>query len=88
MSKFQIELSPGAARDLRKLDSAIQIKLGKAIDKLTKNPFPTGFRKLTGEKDLYRYRVGDYRIIYQFIAGKVIILVLRIGHRKDIYRGN
>lgn len=85
MSKYNIEFTPVAAKQLKKLSHEMQVRIAKAIDKLSKNPFPSGFKKLTGQKDLYRIRVGDYRIVYQFNAGKLIILIVRVGHRKDIY---
>jgi mRNA-degrading endonuclease RelE of RelBE toxin-antitoxin system len=49
----------------------------KTIDKLGSNPLPSGVRKLSGEKDLFRVRVGDYRVIYQISAARLIILVVR-----------
>ena len=85
MSKNSIEFTPVAARQLRKLSHEIQTRIAKAVDKLSVNPFPSGFKKLSGQKDLYRIRVGDYRVVYQFNAGKLVILIVRLGHRKDIY---
>jgi mRNA interferase RelE/StbE len=85
MSKSSVELTPVAAKQLRKMAHEVQVRISKAIDKLSINPFPAGFKKLSGQKDLYRIRTGDYRIVYQFNSGKLIILIVRIGHRKDIY---
>lgn len=85
MSKYLIEFTPLATRQLRKLHHDAQIRIAKAVDKLSNNPFPSGFKKLSGQKDLYRMRVGDYRVIYQFSAGKLTILIVKVGHRKDIY---
>lgn len=85
MSKHLIEFTPLAARQLRKLHHDVQIRIAKTIDKLSNNPFPPGFKKLSGQKDLYRLRVGDYRVVYQFSAGKLTILIVGVGHRKDIY---
>lgn len=85
MSKNSVEFTPVAAKQLRKHTHEIQVRIAKAIDKLANNPFPSGFKKLSGQKDLYRIRVGDYRIVYQFNAGKLVILIVRVGHRKDIY---
>jgi mRNA interferase RelE/StbE len=53
---------------------------------LRENPRPTGCVKLADEPDLYRIRVGDYRIVYQVMDAEVKVLVLSIGHRRDIYR--
>jgi len=54
---------------------------------LAENPFPQGIRKLTGEEDLYRLRVGNYRIIYQVQGRRLVVLIVGIGHRADVYRG-
>ena len=85
MSKNLIEFTPTAEKQLRKLSNEVQIRIAKVIDKLSNNPFPSGFKKLSGQKDLYRIRIGDYRIVYQFNAGKLVIIIVRVGHRKDTY---
>ena len=56
------------------------------MDALAANPRPKGVKKLSGPDDLYRIRVGDYRIVYQIHDDRLIVLVVRIGHRKDVYR--
>ena len=56
------------------------------IQTLAVNPFPQGCRKLSGEADTYRVRAGNYRIIYEVEGKNLLILVLKIGHRKDVYR--
>ncbi len=53
---------------------------------LGEEPYPTGSRKLTGYDDVFRIRVGVYRIIYSVSGRKLVIVILKIGHRKDIYR--
>ncbi len=57
------------------------------LRKLDDNPRPHGTEKLTGSEDFYRIREGDYRIIYTIKDKELIILVVKIGHRKDVYRG-
>ena len=84
---YRIEFAPKAERDFKALDKPIRSRLAHRIDSLAENPFPQGIRKLTGEEDLYRLRVGDYRIIYQVQGRRLVILIVRIGHRADIYRG-
>jgi mRNA interferase RelE/StbE len=61
-------------------------RLRDAIDELAENARPSGCVKLAGEPDLYRIRVGDYRIIYQVNDPELTVLVLAIGHRREIYR--
>jgi mRNA interferase RelE/StbE len=60
--------------------------LRAAIDGLAQNARPSGCVKLAGEPDLYRVRVGNYRIIYQVDDPKLVVLVLSIAHRREIYR--
>jgi mRNA interferase RelE/StbE len=68
-----------------KLDKKIIPIIKLAIADLTDNPRPYGYKKLKGE-DAYRIRVGDYRIIYEIDDGKIIVTVVSVGHRKDIYK--
>lgn len=61
-------------------------RIKQRIDSLAQNPYPSGIKKLEGEDELYRLRVGDYRILYQ-VKGKILlVLIVGIGHRRDIYR--
>lgn len=72
-------------KDLRKLPDKIRSSIYKTILELSKEPRPKGSKKLRSQDNLYRYRVGDYRIIYQIIDEKLIIIIINSGHRKDIY---
>ena len=87
---YTIELTPAAEKALLKLgkkDRAIMVRLDRALLSLSDNPTPPNSKHLVGEvANLYRLRVGDYRIIYQVDGGKLIILVVHVGHRKDVYR--
>jgi len=65
----------------------LQARLGRRIDSLAENPRPQGIKKLAGEDDLFRLRVGDYRIIYQIQEKRLVVLVVGVGHRADVYRG-
>ena len=65
----------------------MQVRLRRRIDSLAENPRPQGIKKLAGEEDLYRLRVGDYRIIYQIQEKRLIVLVVGVGHRTEVYRG-
>ncbi len=67
-------------------DAKLYSRLRAAIDDLRENARPSGCVKLAGEPDLYRIRVRDYRIIYQVNDPKLTVLVLSIGHRREIYR--
>jgi mRNA interferase RelE/StbE len=80
-------LSRKAEKFLSKLqNAALYSRLRVAIDELTENARPPGCVKLANTPDLYRLRVGDYRIVYQVKDPALIVLVLSIGHRREIYR--
>lgn len=83
---YRVEISTPAARQFEKLDKPVQIRLKLHIDALAREPRPQGIKKLAGEDDLYRRRVGDYRIIYQIQDKVLLVLVVRIGNRKEVYR--
>lgn len=83
---YSIELSRKAVKALQSIPKSEQKKIQSKIDKLRKNPLPVGNQKLAGMENLFRIRSGDYRIIYQIKKNKLLILVLNIGHRKEIYR--
>ena len=83
---YSVELRPSARRELLNLPRRDQIRLIRAMDALSDAPRPPGVKKLTGLDDLYRIRVGDYRVIYQIQDDRLVVLVVRIGHRKDVYR--
>ena len=65
-----------------------QARLKPKIDKLAENPRPRGAEKLKGEDGLYRIRVGDYSVIYQVRDKALIVLVVKIGDRKEVYKRN
>lgn len=86
MEKYRIEISASAEKFLKKVPNDDVQKIVEAIQKLAITPFPNGCRKLSGEEGIYRIRQGSYRIIYEVEGAKLLILVLKIGHRKDVYR--
>ena len=81
---YQVEFTPAAHRQFRKLTPESQRRLVPAIDALAETPRPAGAKKLTGE-ELWRIRVGDYRVIYALNDGHLTVLVVRVGHRREIY---
>ena len=84
--RYRIEFSPAAERQFKKIPREVQIRLKHRIDSLTENPFPRGVKKLSAEENLYRLRMGDYRIVYQVQGKALLILILKLGHRKNVYR--
>ncbi len=83
---YSILLAPPAERQLRSFAPPIQKRLVKRMKSLQHDPRPQGVKKLAGEVHLYRIREGDYRIIYTIQDDELIILVLKIGDRKEVYR--
>ena len=83
---YIIEFTTSAIRELKTLERAIQRRIATHIDSLAGKPFPAGSKKLQGEPNLYRIRVGDYRILYRVDGKRVTILIVKIGHRRDVYR--
>ncbi len=83
---YRIEFAPSANRQFRNLPRDVQSRLKIKIDALTDNPRPRRAEKLQGEEDLFRIRIGDYRVIYQVQDKVLLILVVKIGHRREIYR--
>lgn len=84
MSEYRIELRPAAVRALRKLDPAIRRRVRGAIALLAQDPRPPAARALKGRPAL-RVRVGDYRIIYTVHDDVLLVVVVTLGHRRDIY---
>ena len=84
--KYSIELRPAARRSLKKLEETVRQRVADAISELALEPRPDGVKKLQGAEDIYRIRVGSYRILYQIIDRELIILVVDVGHRGEIYR--
>jgi mRNA interferase RelE/StbE len=85
MAKYTIYLSKKAQSALDQLSDHLAAPILLTIEKLSENPRPAGHKKLRGQYG-YRVRVGNYRIIYDIIDNKLIIEILAIGNRKDIYR--
>jgi mRNA interferase RelE/StbE len=84
-----VELSPAAERDVRKLDPYIRKQVTRDMLRLEDNPRPQGVEKLAAKEKLYRLYVGpgkDYRVIYQIRDEVLVVLVVRVGDRKEVYR--
>lgn len=82
---YRISFKPAAERQLRRLPRQVQVRLIERIDELAGNPYPSGVKKLKAKVDLFRIRVGDYRIIYTVQGDKFVVLIVRVGDRRDIY---
>jgi mRNA interferase RelE/StbE len=83
---YSVLLAPSAERQLKALAEATQKRIVKRLKTLQQNPRPQGVKKLSGEENLYRIREGTYRIIYTIQDKELIVLVVKIGDRKEVYR--
>lgn len=83
---YRIEISPSASRQLKKLDRTIQGRIFSRLDRLAEEPRPRDASKLEGHEASYRVRVGDYRIIYDLFDDVLVVFVIRVGHRREVYR--
>lgn len=87
MPQYQIKIDRRVRRDLRGISSRDVEKIRETIASLAQNPRPDGCKKLKGEnKSYFRVRVGNYRIIYTVDDGVLLIVVVAVGHRKEIYK--
>jgi mRNA interferase RelE/StbE len=83
---YQIEIAPAAQRQIKKLPQPIQERILQRLEGLVIDPRSEGVVKLSGAEDLYRIRVGDYRIIYAIEDQALLVLIVKVGHRRDVYR--
>lgn len=84
--QYEIHFKAPAQRALEKLERQARERLIEAIDSLAEDPRPAGCRKLRGKRDLYRIRVGAYRVVYQVRDEVLVVVVVAVGDRRDIYR--
>ena len=82
----RVSLAPAAARQLRKLDPQARRRIQAAIELLADEPRPPAAIRLVGGAGEWRVRTGDYRIVYEIDDGVLLVLVLALGHRREIYR--
>jgi len=83
---YQVQFSRSAEKEIAALPGAVVKRLAKAIDGLENNPRPQGCKKLKGSaENLWRIRVGDYRVVYSIEDVLLIVDIRKVGHRKDIY---
>lgn len=84
---YRIEFAPSAYRQFAKLSPEARRRIAPHIDALAIDPRPSGAVRLTAPEELLRIRVGVYRIVYAVEDERLVVLVLKIGHRRDVYRG-
>jgi len=83
---YTIQFKPLALRQFEKLPREAQRRLSSKIEALRDEPFQVGCKKMAALPDTWRIRAGDYRVVYQVHRGVLLVLVLTVGHRREVYR--
>jgi len=86
MDSYKIEWKQSAVKELKKLPKEMIAKILVAVQKLSLNPFPPKTTKLVGTHQSFRIRVGDYRIVYNIFSKTLIIEIVRVKHRRNVYQ--
>ena len=82
---YQILIEKTARKEIQKINQADQVSIVQAIQALAENPRPTGCKKLKG-REAWRIRAGNYRVIYEIQDNILVITVITVGHRRDVYK--
>lgn len=85
---YSVSYTPSAAKTLKKMDRTAALQIIGAIEKLRSDPRPAGHIQLKGGSGELRVRTGDYRVIYEVNEGELVILVLKVGYRREVYRAS
>ena len=85
MASYRLLIKPSAAKELEAIPKKDRRRLATRIEELSENPRPPGCEKLSGH-NLFRIRQGNYRVLYSVEDRDLVILVIRVGHRRDVYR--
>ncbi len=85
MPEYVVRVAKAADRNIDALDGSVRPRVIRAIQALKSDPRPSGCKKMAGA-ELWRIRVGDYRVVYSIEDAQLIVLVVRVGHRREIYR--
>ena len=83
---YAVEFVPSAARELASLDQPMRRRVARRIEQLAEDPRAAGSLKLRGADNVWRSRIGDYRLLYRIEDDRLVVLVIKIGHRRDVYR--
>lgn len=85
--RYEIVFKPSAQKELYRLDRRLQERISRELERLSIDPYHPGTKKLEGDPQGRRARVGDYRIVNDVLREQIVVLVLRIAHRREVYRG-
>lgn len=82
---YRVEFTSTAAKQIRKLESGVRRRVEAALAGLSAEPRPAGVKKLVGEDNAWRIRIGDHRAIYEIHDDVVTVVVFRVAHRREVY---
>jgi len=85
MGSYRVEVSATAEKQIKKLSGEERLRVVGAISRLADETHPRGCRKLRGYDDIFRVRVGRFRILYSVDSGRLLVIILKVGQRKDVY---
>lgn len=83
---YRVVVLPAARRRLLRLDPPVRQRVGALIDSLATDPRPTGVKALQGKPGLLRVRIRDHRVVYRVEDRELLVLVITVGHRRQVYR--
>ena len=86
MASYKLLIKPSAAKEIELAPKKDRLRIVKRIQELSSEPRPSGCEKLSGHDDKYRVRQGTYRIVYTISDSGLVISVVKVGHRKEVYR--
>ena len=85
MASWRIEWRKSAVKELRGIAPQEVARIVQKVEALRDDPFPPGCTKLTGSERAWRIRVGDYRVLYEIFTGVLVVEIVRVGHRREVY---
>lgn len=83
---YKVEVKRSVVKAIACLETSIQRQIAEALKSLASCPFPNGSRKIQGRADTWRIRIGNYRVVYEVHEERLVIYVVRVGHRREVYR--
>jgi len=86
LASYEVSVARSVQKFLLRVPKKDVQNIVSSIERLAQNPYPDGCRKLRGEESVYRIRQGQYRIVYEVLSSRLVVLILKVGHRKSVYR--
>jgi len=84
--KYSVEFRPGVLKSMKNFPKCDLLRIKKKVNELNDNLPDPATTKLKGDNNFHKVRIGDYRIVYEIHGDRLVILVVKIGHRKDVYK--